>query len=110
MRMILTTLRAAWIHGWDRPQELPSRFMAAARAIVRAHREGKISPKAEARLHACVHCPIYDPKWQACGNGKRRTSDAQIIGCLCYMPFKVTIPTATCWLHDQGVMDEGWPT
>lgn len=61
------------------------------------------------RMVACTHCPIFDHRWKACGNGKRRLENGEFVGCLCYMPMKVHFTRATCWLHDQGVTDKGWP-
>lgn len=109
MRMVLTTLRAALIHGRSHPREFPNRIRMAVVAIWVFLKTRKASPLAGRRLIACVHCPIYDPKWRACGNGTERSKSGAIVGCLCYMPFKVTLPAATCWLHDVGVTDEGWP-
>lgn len=110
--MILTTLRAAWKDSLNAPLRAPARFWRAGVAIVKSTFSADIlvvNPKSEARLNACIRCPIYDPKWQACGDGVKKLENGQYVGCLCYMPFKVTIPTATCWLHDQGVTDQGWP-
>lgn len=113
MGMVATTIRAAWLHALNKPCAALGLFWRAVKAILyafyRAFRKCDRSSQQDARKHACLHCPIFDRKWNACGDGIRRTKDGKFVGCLCYMPFKVTLPTATCWLHDQGVTDEGWP-
>ena len=111
--MIATTIRAAWLHALNKPSEAPRRFWLAVKAIV-AYRFTKPSTLWEVigynRLHlGCHKCEIFDRKWGACGDGKTRLSNGDFVGCLCDVEFKTKIPTATCWLHDQGVTDKGWP-
>lgn len=63
------------------------------------------------RASICDKCPIFDKPRLACGKigdsmeiGGRK----EPVGCGCYMPIKVAIPEATCWIRDHGFYG-GWP-
>lgn len=112
--MVATTIRAAWLHALNRPREAPRRFWLAAKALWLSRHDQAQTIQSRWRWQACQRCELFDPKWGACGDGKKKLSDGSLVGCLCWMKRKVTIPTATCWLHDQGVTDQGvtdqgWP-
>lgn len=106
---ITTTLRAAYLHARNEPKTAFWRFWGAFRHIIRFRRSG--AAQARARLRACEICPIYDKRWEACGNGVKKLKNGEFVGCLCHMPTKARIPTATCWIRDYGIDDgDGWPT
>lgn len=111
MGMIATTLRAAWLHSVNQPKQATARFWLALKAILSkcSRMSGEHLTFAVRRYKSCQACELFDPKWKACGDGKTKLTSREFVGCLCYMPVKVTIPTATCWLHDQGIKDKGWP-
>lgn len=63
---------------------------------------------AERRLAACRGCPIWYAPLETCGSpflGK--DSD---LGCWCYMPAKVRLSAASCWLDSEYGPDApyGW--
>lgn len=78
------------------------------------------------RMRACRGCEVYDPKLQTCGNGADIEAEFEGIrwetrvsvrgsmppgtravakGCQCWLPLKVGVPRARCWLgeaYDQS--------
>jgi hypothetical protein len=60
----------------------------------------------DARLSHCRKCPIYNHKRETCGTaGKEREYEDGTVepeGCYCYMPLKVRIKDAECWLNEGG--------
>jgi len=112
--MLWTTIRAAYLHSLNRPRSALKFGIRALRAIwfAASHPpEDTLASEqtARRRLAACEQCPIYDLKWKACGDGQHRLKNGDYVGCLCYMPFKVHLTHATCWLHEQGLTELGWP-
>lgn len=37
------------------------------------------------------------------------TGKPEPMGCYCMMMLKAWFAIARCWLHEQGLTDEGWP-
>lgn len=70
-------------------------------------------------MAACRRCPIFDRRRKTCGNPRAKDPDLrwtnpetgkdEAMGCWCMMILKSRIANVTCWLHDQGVTDAGWP-
>jgi hypothetical protein len=58
----------------------------------------------------CENCPIYDRRLKTCGNAIRpeRGIYDEPLGCFCYMPLKVTLEGASCWVNDHTGKDLGW--
>ena len=66
-----------------------------------------------ARIRHCAkRCPFYDSARKTCGQFGAVTYVFGIhepSGCGCYMPAKVPIPEATCWLNEKTNGHSGWP-
>lgn len=63
------------------------------------------------RMRACRRCIVYDPVHKTCGDGfvyrvvdgSSGKATEQIEGCQCWLPLKIGVPKARCWLVDIGV-------
>lgn len=67
------------------------------------------SPLSGLRMDACRQCPLYDDTLKTCGNAiNPLILDSEPAGCFCYMPLKVTLPDATCWLNERTDNNSGW--
>ena len=105
-QFLMALLRAA-----RRKCRVPQACLVSARNVLRALLRPKHARRVTQRayyrrLKHCYRCPVFVRGALTCGPV---SVNGQDLGCFCYMPVKARDPQARCWLHEQGVMDRGWP-
>lgn len=74
---------------------------------------GRIAKLGRQRIRFCAtKCPFYDDLRKTCGQENATTTvfgKTEMAGCGCFMPAKVGIPAATCWLNERTDGEIGWP-
>lgn len=121
MRQFAGLLRAAWLRSVAVAELSPS-WLAKLKAIAAMAPAGaklvwvllrwRWLPKvptevAIGRLNQCQACPLYHAPAQTCGGPTEwvwtdKHGRTALMGCGCYLPVKVWLAEARCWLGEVG--------